>query len=287
MRRSPWAGYIILFIGISILFGILGLGNFVGPLLFAGIGLYFMQKRHRLISVIFFAISLVTLFENVFHISVGGLIVAAFFIYIGYRMVMGRELPGWLDRRRHRRRRRWEKERRREERHRERMNDEEEDWLDEEIEKLKRERERTEEPKFSEKQHEPEGDGEVRFKTPRFRNSFIGDFHLMNNRFELDDMNISYGIGDVKIDLSKAIIPEGESTIVISGLIGDVDIYVPYDLDVSVNASATFGELKVLGYKQGGVNRQINLSTKGYEDASRRIKISISTFIGDVDVRLL
>lgn len=279
--RSHWFGYIILFIGISILLGILGLGSFVGPLLFACIGLYFIQKKHRLIGTVCFALALVILFQSILHISVGGLLVAAFFIYIGYRMVTGRKLPDWLGNRRGRRRRRWERDEKHEERHRKRPaeDDLEDDWLDEEIEKLHRDRQR--------KEKQEDDDAEMRFKTPRFRNSLIGDFHLMNSRFELDDMNLSYGIGDVKIDLSKAIIPEGESTIVISGLIGDVDIYVPYDLDVSVNASATLGELKVLGYKQGGINRQISLSTKGYKEAARKIKISISTFIGDVDVRLL
>lgn len=159
--------------------------------------------------------------------------------------------------------------------------EDEDDWIDEEIERLHREHRK------KKKQPEDDGDSTVQFKSPRFRNSLIGDFHLLNSRFELDDMNISYGIGDVKIDLSKAIIPEGESTIVISGLIGDVDIYVPYDLDVSVNATVTFGELEILGYKQGGINRQISLATKEYEHASRKIKVSISSFIGDVDVRFL
>nr|WP_250620994.1 LiaF domain-containing protein [Bacillus subtilis] len=41
----------------------------------------------------------------------------------------------------------------------------------------------------------------------------------MKKPFQLSDLTISGFIGDVKIDLSKAIIAEEESTIVISGLI--------------------------------------------------------------------
>jgi lia operon protein LiaF len=89
------------------------------------------------------------------------------------------------------------------------------------------------------------------------------------------------------LDLSKAIIPEGESAIVISGLIGDVDIYVPDDLDVSVAATVSAGYLDILGHHQGGVNRQIMLETKGYEQARRKVKISISLLVGDVGVRQL
>lgn len=288
--RNQWLGYIILFVGISIFLSMVGLDMFVGPLLFVCLGLFFLRGKNNFISLIFFALALITLFQSVFHVNVGGLLVAFIFIYFGLRMVTGRGMPDWFHRRRMRRNRRnrFEKQKKRERKKAEKEARKEEDWLDDEIEKLHREhKKKTEESKPKKDPEDFTSNSEFTFKTPRFRNSLIGDFHLLDNRFELDDMNISYGIGDVKIDLSKAIIPEGESSIVISGFIGDVDIYVPYDLDVSVNASATFGELKVLGYKQGGVNRQIGLSTKGYDEAASKVKISISTFIGDVEVRYL
>ena len=55
---------------------------------------------------------------------------------------------------------------------------------------------------------------------------FIGELRMMKDPFELNDLNVSGFIGDVKIDLSKAMIPEGESTMTISGVIGNVDVYV-------------------------------------------------------------
>ena len=61
---------------------------------------------------------------------------------------------------------------------------------------------------------------------------------MMKDPFELNDLNVSGFIGDVKIDLSKAMIPEGESTMTISGVIGNVDVYVPPDIEVSVSSSA-------------------------------------------------
>ncbi|GAA0377903.1 cell wall-active antibiotics response protein LiaF [Bacillus horti] len=118
-------------------------------------------------------------------------------------------------------------------------------------------------------------------------NQFIGDFRYMKNQFELHNMNMSYVITDIKMDLSKAIIPEGESSIAISGVFGDVDIYVPPDLDVSIATSVTVGNFEILGHKQSGINRQIKLATKGYEQSARKVKISVSLFVGDVDVRFL
>ncbi|HEX7063733.1 MAG TPA: cell wall-active antibiotics response protein LiaF [Bacillales bacterium] len=297
--RNHLGGYIVLFIGIMILMGILGLDFLIGPLIFAAAGMFLIRKKHRWIGLILLAFSVITLFESVLHIDIGGVVVAGFFIWLGYRLLTGKKWPKGCKRwangdDRHRDRPR---ERERDGKHSEENNEQdgEKDWLDEEIEKLhqdqKQPRDDTVESEKKEKADRTEKQQEngptVTFKQPEFRSSLIGDFRLMNSRFELDDLNLSNFIGDVKIDLSKAIIPEGVSTLAISGFIGDVDIYVPYDLDVSVSTSVTVGNLDVLGHKQGGFNRQIFLATKDYPQSSRKVKISISVFIGDVDVRFL
>lgn len=127
----------------------------------------------------------------------------------------------------------------------------------------------------------------VHITAPPFRNFLIGDLHLINQQFELTDLNLSFGIGDIKIDLTKAIIPEGETTLVVSGLLGDVDLYIPYDLDISVSTTIITGNIEVLGQKKAGVNCQIALETAGYKEATRKVKISVSLLAGDLDVRHL
>lgn len=123
--------------------------------------------------------------------------------------------------------------------------------------------------------------------SPGQRAFFFGDVKLMKTPFDLNDLNISGFIGDVKIDLSKAIISEGENTIVITGLIGDVDIYIPSDLEVSISSSAFVGDIDVIGGRKSGIGNQIYTETENYEQSARRVKISISLFIGDVDVRFI
>lgn len=293
-------GFMVIFIGISIGVNILGFGyEFLGALFLFGIGVILYKHVHHWVGIFTLALAVITLFTNVFHINIAGALLAAVFIYIGYCFLTGKEIP-FL--KRSRKRQKHEKQYRRESRHGRRHKrrggkaDEEDDidtdWLDDEIDALQEENERKrrsnkENERKKRTNHEYDDPADIRLKAPKFRSSVVGDLHLINHRFELEDMNMSSGIGDVKIDLSKAIIPEGESTIAISGLIGDVDIYVPYDLDVAVAGSVTLGDLKVLGHKQGGFNRQINMATRGYEQADRKVKISISIFIGDIDVRHL
>lgn len=119
------------------------------------------------------------------------------------------------------------------------------------------------------------------------KKSFIGEVHYTHARFDLEDLTIQQGIGDVKIDLTKAIIKDGETVIIVNGWVGDIDIYVPYDLNVSVDASVSFGDLKVLGQSEGGVNRNISIRTAQYKESSKKVKLILSLFIGDIDVRYL
>ncbi|MBL3648157.1 MULTISPECIES: LiaRS two-component regulatory system accessory protein LiaF [Bacillus] len=122
-------------------------------------------------------------------------------------------------------------------------------------------------------------------KHPDMRSFFIGELQMMKQPFDLNDLNISGFIGDIKIDLSKAMIPEGESTIVISGVIGNVDIYVPSDLEVAVSSVVFIGDINLIGSKKSGLSTKVYAASSDFSESKRRIKVSVSLFIGDVDVK--
>ncbi|MBJ3766490.1 LiaRS two-component regulatory system accessory protein LiaF [Bacillus subtilis] len=117
------------------------------------------------------------------------------------------------------------------------------------------------------------------------RSFFIGELQMMKQPFDLNDLNVSGFIGDIKIDLSKAMIPEGESTIVISGVIGNVDIYVPSDLEVAVSSAVFIGDINLIGSKKSGLSTKVYAASTDFSESKRRVKVSVSLFIGDVDVK--
>ncbi|WP_456279711.1 LiaRS two-component regulatory system accessory protein LiaF [Bacillus sp. K7] len=129
--------------------------------------------------------------------------------------------------------------------------------------------------------HEPPKDE----KHPDMRSFFIGELQMMKQPFDLNDLNISGFIGDIKIDLSKAMIPEGESTIVISGVIGNVDVYVPSDLEVAVSSAVFIGDINLIGSKKSGLSTKVYTVSPDFSESKRRVKVSVSLFIGDVDVK--
>ncbi|MCD8502961.1 MAG: cell wall-active antibiotics response protein LiaF [Bacillaceae bacterium] len=78
-----------------------------------------------------------------------------------------------------------------------------------------------------------------------FKNLFYGKQKTPEQIYEWDDINIQTGIGHVRIDLSNTVLPKGESIIVVRHFIGNVQILVPYDVEVSVNHSVIAGTTTV------------------------------------------
>lgn len=120
---------------------------------------------------------------------------------------------------------------------------------------------------------------------PFLKSMLIGNYRMMNHTFELHDINIRYGLGDIVIDLTTAMIPEGETVIIIHGLVGNISLYVPYDLELSVHHSVVVGNMFILGEEEKGFNQSLILRTEGYVHASRKIKIISSLIVGDTEVR--
>ncbi|MGO4376241.1 cell wall-active antibiotics response protein LiaF, partial [Paenibacillus sp. MCAF20] len=88
------------------------------------------------------------------------------------------------------------------------------------------------------------------------------------------------------LDLTKAQVAVGETRIHISSFIGDVKVFVPndYEIGVQVLTSSFIGDVKILDRKEGGMFKHINIQSPSYSDSDKKIKLIVSTFIGDVRV---
>lgn len=120
---------------------------------------------------------------------------------------------------------------------------------------------------------------------PLFKNMLAGKLYSSEAVYELDDINIQYGFGDIRLDLTRALIPEGETVILVRGLVGNVQIYVPYDVEVSIQTSMLLGKLNGLENSRNVFNHTQKYQTEDYKMASRRIKILTSLLIGDIEVK--
>ena len=96
--------------------------------------------------------------------------------------------------------------------------------------------------------------------------------------------SVSTVAGDCDIDLTKAIIADGEHWLRVNGVFGSVRVALPKDSAISVSAHTVFGEVEVLQEKQSGFSPDVHYASSGYEGGSKKLKILVNQVFGDVRI---
>jgi len=123
-------------------------------------------------------------------------------------------------------------------------------------------------------------------KKPIFTNQLFGRRKTPEQVYEWGDINIQTGVGDTLVDLSYTVLPKGETVIFIRNIIGNVKVYIPYDVELSVNHSAIAGSTEILDVQEGKIfNQNTQVQTPGFDQAEQRIKIITSLLVGDLEVK--
>lgn len=93
------------------------------------------------------------------------------------------------------------------------------------------------------------------------------------------------GVGDVDLDFTRANVPAGETTIGVRGFVGDVEVTVPQNVGLSINASGFVATIKRGGSEQTVFLGPHRYQTDGYDTAERKIKLETSFFVHDLKLR--
>lgn len=139
-------------------------------------------------------------------------------------------------------------------------------------------------PKIMEQQQPNEKEMVIKSK-PLLENVFLGQQKTPSGVYEWNDINIQSGIGDTVIDLSFTMLPKGETVIFIRNLIGNIQILIPYEIDVSIHHSCIVGSTTVFEQREEkNFNQTFQLKTPGYENSEQKVKIFTSLFAGNLEV---
>nr|WP_255570880.1 cell wall-active antibiotics response protein LiaF [Cohnella sp. CFH 77786] len=101
----------------------------------------------------------------------------------------------------------------------------------------------------------------------------------------LQSMSFWQAVGEIRMDMTLAIPEEKETTIVLQGLVGDVDLTVPEDYGLQVEASVFVGQI---GYKQsrdGGMLHRLSWRSPDYDSREYRLKLQLFYLVGDIKIR--
>ncbi len=113
----------------------------------------------------------------------------------------------------------------------------------------------------------------------------FGDVKLRLESQDFRGGSISTMLGEIDIDLSELNIKEGEQTLTLNGVIGEISVMLPKTLKVSVKANVTIGDIKILDTTDDGFFINRTYQSEGYETAKKKLYISVSQVIGDIEIR--
>lgn len=118
-----------------------------------------------------------------------------------------------------------------------------------------------------------------------FQNTFFGNLETSETPYQWKDINIHGGIGDRVIDLSNTVLPD-EPIISIRHMIGNITIYVPYEVEVHIHHSSVIGRATFFGRRHRSLMNEILIyETENYRENVPRVKIITSLLSGDIEVK--
>lgn len=113
----------------------------------------------------------------------------------------------------------------------------------------------------------------------------FGDLTLTVDAVDFSGGTVSNVFGDIRMDLSKAVIAEGESVLRVDGVFGTTNMTVPADIEYAVYANTVFGGVARNSDRHEGFSPRLEYQTPGYAHAPRKLRIIASQVFGDILVR--
>lgn len=118
----------------------------------------------------------------------------------------------------------------------------------------------------------------------KIRGVSVGKVAFKKQNWAVEPMDLYNMVGDYYIDFSKGFIPERETPIKVRGWVGEVKMLIPEDVPVKVNAVVSVGEVKLFDYAPEQIKHVIAYKSDDYEEAVRKLNITIELKIGSVRI---
>jgi predicted membrane protein len=112
----------------------------------------------------------------------------------------------------------------------------------------------------------------------------IGDVRRRGN-WSVREQELWLGISDVDLDFASADIPAGETKFFFYSFVGDVDIFVPRGVGVSVRTFCFFVDAELLGRDYERFLSPVEVVSENYAAAERRLHFELTGFVSDIKVK--
>ncbi|WP_169306753.1 cell wall-active antibiotics response protein LiaF [Cohnella pontilimi] len=111
------------------------------------------------------------------------------------------------------------------------------------------------------------------------------NIRLDEQSWVLKSMSIWQAVGEIRMDMTVAVPEEQETIIILQGLVGDVDLTVPEDYGLHVEASVMVGQIGFRQTRDGGMMHRLSWRSPDYEEREYRLKLQLFYLVGDIKIR--
>ncbi|MNN25302.1 hypothetical protein D3C81_1387720 [compost metagenome] len=118
------------------------------------------------------------------------------------------------------------------------------------------------------------------------RQNITSSIHWDLDPWSLRNTSMWHIFGEIDIDLSLAMVEDSNNVLMFQGIVGDIDLVVPEDYGVEIEAFVMFGQIDFEPDREKGMLNKLYWKSPNYDDREQKVKIIISYVIGDVDIRL-
>ncbi|MBA9087125.1 lia operon protein LiaF [Fontibacillus solani] len=118
------------------------------------------------------------------------------------------------------------------------------------------------------------------------RQNITSSIHWDLDPWSLRNTSMWHIFGELDIDLSLAIVEDSSNVLMFQGIVGDIDLVVPEDYGVEIEAFVMFGQIEFEPNRETGMLNKLYWKSPNYDNSDQKVKIIISYVVGDVDIRL-
>ncbi len=103
----------------------------------------------------------------------------------------------------------------------------------------------------------------------------------------LHSMSFWHAIGEVRMDMTLAVPEDRRITIVLQGIAGNVDVIVPDDYGLEVEASVLLGQISFKDKKEGGMFHRFSWKSPDFDTRETQLKLQLFYLVGDIKIRTI
>jgi lia operon protein LiaF len=101
----------------------------------------------------------------------------------------------------------------------------------------------------------------------------------------LQSMGLWHLAGEIVLDFSLALPEQEETTIVLYGLIGDVDLFIPSEYGILLDVFVGAGRIRLNEEIDSGVLNKVQWQSPGYHQSRQKLRLVMVYLIGDIDMK--